>query len=459
MTVASVAVAELGRELAAIAGDAYVCEDAGALTGFAIDGVRPAMWVLPGSVEEVAALVRLANVRHANLTVAGGFTKQSMGSVPGNVDILLRTDRLNRILHFDPGDLTIGVEAGCRLGDVQRRVAESGLLLPLDAASAQQATVGGGLATASFGPLKHGYGGAREYCIGVSFVTGDGRIAKAGGRVVKNVAGYDLMKLMIGSHGTLGVITSANFKLFPAPKQTSTFVAEFAGCKEAAEFCGVVRRSPLSPICLEMISPRAHEYVGDSGEAWAVAVQGAGSDAVLGRYRRELSGSTKRELAGTDEERFWRGVREFAETVAKKHQNAMVLEVHLRLSAVAELLRAAERAATDNNLLFACVGRAGIGSLVLALAPLSVDPPSVTQFANAVAAIRKAMPEDGTSLVARCPREAKAYLSVWGRAHTLPAKGESGEGWGATSNDIEAMRAVKKALDPNGIMNRGRFLF
>ena len=161
MTVASAATVQLGRELASIVGDAYACQDAGPLTGFAIDGVRPGMWVLPGSVEEIAAVVRIANERRASVSVAGGFTKQAMGNVPEKVDILLRTDRLNRVLHFDPGDLTVGVEAGCRLGDVQKRVAKNALLLPLDPAKAQQATIGGVMATASFGPLKHGFGGVR----------------------------------------------------------------------------------------------------------------------------------------------------------------------------------------------------------------------------------------------------------------------------------------------------------
>lgn len=443
MTVASTATAQLGRELAAIVGEAYVCDEPGALTGFAIDGVRPGMWVLPGSPEEIAAILRLANERRASVTTAGGFTRQTVGNVPEKIDILLRTDRLNGVLHFDPGDLTIGVEAGCKLRDTRERVAEKGLLLPLDPANAQQSTIGGSLATSSFGPLKHGFGGVRDYCIGVSFVTGDGRIAKAGGRVVKNVAGYDLMKLMIGSYGTLGVITSANFRLFPAPKKTVTFIGEFADCKCAIEFCGSVRRSSLIPLCMEVISPRAHEYIGDSGQSWSVAIRAAGSDAVLGRYRRELSASAAKELAGDAEERYWSGVREFAETVPKKHHNAMLMEVHLRSSAVREVVATAEQAATDHNFLFASVGRAGVASLVVALVPLSVDPPAVSQYANAVEAIRKSVPKDGAAVVVRCPREVKAYFSVWGK----------------TANDMEAMKAVNRVLDPNGIMNRGRFLF
>lgn len=443
MMVASTATAQLARELAAIAGEANVCEEAGALTGFAIDGVRPGMWVVPGSVDEVAGILRVANEKRASVTVAGGFTKQSMGNAPETVDILLRTERLDRVLHFDPGDLTVGVETGCRVTDVQRAVSENALLLPLDVAKARQATIGGALATASFGPLKHGFGGVREYCIGVSFVTGDGRIAKAGGRVVKNVAGYDLMKLMIGSHGTLGVITSANFKLFPAPKQTTTFVADFPDCPSAMECRDFVRRSPLSPMCLEVISPRAHDYIGDSGEVWSIAVRAAGSDAVLGRCRRELGSSVQRELGGAEEERFWSSVREFPETVVRQHQNAMLLELHVTATDAALIPDRMKRISENCNFLFACVGRAALASLVCALIPLSVDPPAVEQYSNALKEVRRMSSARGVAIVTQCPREAKRYLSVWGDP----------------TGDFDAMLAVKHALDPNGIMNRGRFLF
>jgi len=136
---ASVANAQLGRELASIVGDEFVCDTAAPLTGYAIDGVRPATWVIPQNANEVAAIVRVANERRASIAVAGGFTKQSMGGVPAQIDILLRTDRLNRVLHYDPGDLTIGVESGCRIGDVVSRVGQDSLVLPLDVPRSQQA--------------------------------------------------------------------------------------------------------------------------------------------------------------------------------------------------------------------------------------------------------------------------------------------------------------------------------
>ena len=440
---ASAANVQLGRELAGIVGAEFVCEGGAPLTAFAVDGVRPGAMVSPGTVDEVAAVIRLANQARASVVVAGGFTKQGMGAVPNAVDILLKTERLNEVMHFDPGDLTVGVQAGCKFAGVQRTVAEHGLVLPLDIPRAGQATVGGALAASSFGPLKHFYGGVREYCIGVSFVTGDGRIAKAGGRVVKNVAGYDVMKLMIGSHGTLGVITSANFKLFPAPKQTATFLAQFDSCEKAIEFRDGVRRSPLTPLCLEVVSPRAHAYVDGGNERWTVAVRAAGSDAVIGRYRRELGAMVGRELSGDEEGRLWMGIQEFAETVSKQHQNAMIVTVHLAASDVPLTMREAERVGLENNLLFAAVGRIGVASLVGGFIPLAVDPPAAMQYANAINSLRAVLPRGAVVMVERCPREAKAYFSVWGES----------------ANDIGAMRAVKDALDPNGIMNRGRFLF
>ncbi len=435
---------QFGRELAAIVGPEHVCEEPSLLTPFAIDGVRPTLAASPGSAEEIAAILRVANEQQLAVTACGGFTSQSLGGIPPNIDVLLRTERLNQILHYDAGDLTIGVAAGIRVADVQSTVAANNLMLPLDVPKATYATIGGTLATASSGPLKHGYGGVREFCIGVTFVTGDGRIAKSGGRVVKNVAGYDLMKLMIGSHGSLGVIVSANFKLFPAPRQTRTFLANVATLDEALIFRRFVQQSPLSPICLEIVSPMAHRYVGlPEGELWTVALRAAGSDAVLARYRRELGVGASRELHGPDEAALWNALQDFSAIVSAKHHNALSLWLHVPASNVAAALTAAASVASDNNFILAAVGRAALASLELELIPVSVDPPAVTQYANAVSALRGALPRDAVAIVHSCPREAKNHVNVWG----------------TSANDLESMRAIKRTLDPKDILNRGRFLF
>ena len=458
MSAAETAVS-LARELAAIVGEEHVREDAEALAGLAIEEVSPAAVVAPGSAQEVAAILRFASAHDLTVVPAGGFARQAIGGVPERVDIVLETRRLAALEHYDPGDLTLGAGAGMTLAALEEKLAANQQFLPVQSAHAERETVGGLLATAASSPLRHGYGGLRDYCIGVHFVTGDGRIAKGGGRVVKNVAGYDLMKLLIGSFGTLGIIVSANFKVFPRPRQTATFACDFASPEEAVAFRDRVLRSVLSPTCLELVSPRAQEYLRqappprnvddlqpaapvqlDPG-AWRVLVRAVGSDAVLARYRRELGSAVSQELVGDPEAVFWRQLLRFEEAVLKRHHNAMLVAVSLPLNAVAGALAAAERA-LDNNFLPAAVGRFGAGSLEFAFLPLLVDPPSAMQYVAAVSAFRSALPRDASAVVTQCPREAKLHFDVWGSSPT----------------DRECMKKVKQAMDPANILNRGRFL-
>jgi FAD/FMN-containing dehydrogenase len=177
--------------------------------------------------------------------------------------------------------------------------------------------------------MRHAHGGVRDFCIGIQFVTADGKLAKGGGRVVKNVAGYDMMKLLIGSFGTLGIIVGANFKVFPRPAQTREFIAEFGSPEEAIAFRDRVLASPLTPMCLDIVSPRAAEYLPHVGASvpWRVLVRAGGSDAVLARYRAELGSAIVREVQGADEEDDWRRLADFDETVLARHHNAMVVRV------------------------------------------------------------------------------------------------------------------------------------
>ncbi|MGH9580468.1 MAG: FAD-binding oxidoreductase, partial [Terriglobales bacterium] len=190
------ALPSLTQELAAITGAEFVNEDAGVLRVFAVEGVAPAVTVSPGSAEEIAAILRLASARGLVVIPCGGFTHQQQGGLPERGGILLKTVRLRALRHYDPGDLTFGADAGITLEETGRALAEHGQFLPLEVVRPQAATLGGALAVAAQGPLSHAYGGVRDFCIGVTFVTGDGKIAQGGGRVVKNVAGYDLMKLL-----------------------------------------------------------------------------------------------------------------------------------------------------------------------------------------------------------------------------------------------------------------------
>jgi glycolate oxidase FAD binding subunit len=443
--------------LAAIAGDEHTTAGS---TELAINGVTPAHVVSPGSAEEIAAILQLANSLGLVVAPAGGFTKQDIGGVPERVDILLRTTRLNTIEHFDPGDLTIGVNAGMTFAEAQNELTKHQQWLPCDAARLDRATFGGLLATGASGPLKSAFGGMRDYCIGVQFVTADGKLAKGGGRVVKNVAGYDLMKLMTGSYGSLAVITRAAFKVFPRPRQTRTFICAFASLEEALRFRAQVFRSPLTPLCLEIVSPRALEYLCDppavrdaddytpsqpvtqTANEWQIVLRATGSDNVLHRYAKELGSAVTRTLEGWAEQQYWTWISNFEYAVLERHRNAMVIYTHLAIQNVGPAIASLERSAPDHNFIPAVLGRAATGNLVMALMPLSVDPPSAMQFANCASAFRGLLPAGSSAEVAHCPKEAKPHFDVWG----------------STPTSLEMMKAVKHAMDPNNILNRDRFI-
>lgn len=445
----------LHDELAAIVGDAHVTTQE-----VQISGVVPSISVTPGSAEEIAAILRLANERGLMVVPAGGFTKQQIGGVPERVDILLRTERLNQVKHYDAGDLTIGVEAGIHLADMLNLLGEHRQWIPYDPPNAKTATLGGLLATAAFGPLKSGFGGLRDFCIGIQFVTGEGVVGKGGGRVVKNVAGYDLMKLMIGSYGSLAVITGANFKVYPRPQQTRTFVCSFASLQEAVAFRNQVLRSPLWPMCVELISPRALEYLRDqpvardpdehapaqplvsSESEWQIVVRMAGSDTVLARCHRELGAAVTRELDGAAETQFWSWVAQFEYSILDRHRNAMIITTHATIQNVEAAVQALERSAPDYNFLPAMLGRAATGSLIMGFIPLPVDPPAAMQYVNCASAFRALLPPGTSAMVMYCPKEAKPRFDVWG----------------STPSDLELMRGIKRTLDPKNILNRGRFV-
>jgi FAD/FMN-containing dehydrogenase len=211
---------------------------------------------------------------------------------------------------------------------------------------------------------------------------------------------------------------------------------------------------------MEIISPGASEYLQNQGAVrdpdnyapeqpvslpaveWQIVLRATGSDNVLARYRRELGSAATETLEGAHEGEFWQWISHFEQSVLERHRNAMILYTHLAIQNVGPALQALQRVAPDYNMIPAAVGRAATGNLVLALMPLSVDPPSAMQYANCVSAFRGMLPPGSSAEVAHCPTEAKPHFDIWG----------------TTPTDVNMMRAVKRAIDPKNILNRGRFI-
>src|SRR5258708_14313212 len=269
-----------------------------------------------------------------------------------------------------------------------------------EAGHLENARLGGLLASGTAGPLKPRLGQRRDFCMGIQFVTADGKVVKGGGRVVKNVAGYDLMKLLTGSYGSLAVITRANFKVFPRPRQTRTFACSFHSLEEALLFRTRLFQSPLTPMCMEIVSPGASEDLQDQGTVrdpddyapeqpvslpaveWQIVLRATGSDTVLARYARELGSAVTHTLAGAEEDKFWGWISHFEQSVLARRRNAMMLYTHLAIQNVGPALQAMQRVAPDYTMIPAAVGRAGTGTLVLPLMPFAVYPPSPLQYAH-----------------------------------------------------------------------------
>ncbi|MGH9582521.1 MAG: FAD-binding oxidoreductase [Bryobacteraceae bacterium] len=375
-------------------------------------------WIAPESVKELAALLRECAAAAQTIEIGGNRTKRLMSGPVWEADVAVSTAGLRRILQYEPGDLTVSIEAGMPFQELQRQLRTQGQMVALDPPFGAGATVGGIVASNTSGPMRRGFGTARDLVIGMEFAMLDGKLIKAGGMVVKNVAGLDMGKLMIGSFGTLAVITSVNFRLHPLPEQTRTFLFEFADTQSAIGKRDAIPRGVLQPFAVDLLSPSAAECCGRRG--YVLAVQAAGSKAVLERYARELHEAEQ--LNGREEAEFWGHVREFTPAFLARNPQGVVVRVSTTLSDLASLMRFAPGAV---------VARAATG---VAYIHLESWPP--------VAAFR----EHGWSAVVEfAPEEIRRTQELW----RLPS--ETG-----VANSFDMMKRVKQMFDPGNLLNRSR---
>ena len=240
-------------------------------TRYTVDGIIPEDVALPAGAAEVAALLKSASDSGTVVVPWGAGSKQDLGKPIEQCGLVLSLERLNRVVEYVPADMTITVEAGMRLADLQSLTASNGQSVPLDPPCADKATIGGIAATGSSGPRRMAYGGVRDLLLGCRVALADGRLIKAGGKVVKNVAGYDLTKLMIGSLGTLGVITEVSLRLRPLAAECRTLLFGFAGMDHALGAAERVMKSELLPAAVTLLSPPVAKRLQAPGE-WTLAL-------------------------------------------------------------------------------------------------------------------------------------------------------------------------------------------
>jgi len=437
--------------LATIVGSDRVISEPAQLHAYRISGVIPEAAVRPGSVEEVAALVRSAAVDKFRIAPVGARSKLAMNIPIGKYDTALDMTRLDEIVSYDPADLTLSVEAGLSLRRLASELARHHQFLPLAVSFRDSATVGGAIASGLDSPLRQAYGTARDFVLGMEFVTGEGKIVKSGGRVVKNVSGYDLHKLMIGSLGSLGVITKVNFRTFPMPGSIRAFVAAYDSVQEAIEARHRIAHSPLRPLSLEIVNPRAVKMLSSDianrispGEfrlhpRWQLLISFSGTEKIIERYGGDLpqlAGTAEHQMLNENQAAVALGrVREFAAITLDSSPAPTIIKISLVPTRMASLLGEAVATAERNGVLCAAMAR-GIGVIYLAVLPSDQSEDQASRASRVISDIynssRKHEANIGTPWIP----------DAWRGRISLP---------GPSRNDIPVMRKIKSAFDPDKI--------
>jgi glycolate oxidase FAD binding subunit len=428
-------------------------DDAGRRTN-AVDGVEPLAICWPGTADEVAKCLQVADRLGIAVSPRGSGTKTGLGNRPRACELIVSTERLNQVIEYAPANLTVTAEAGITLATLKTALAASGQTLPIDPPDAVRSTLGGVLASNTSGPRRLGFGTGRDLVIGTRSVTASGTIVRSGGRVVKNVAGYDLGKLYIGSLGTLVLLVEVNLKLTPIPEAETTVVGHFSSIERIADVSLAIARSPLMPMALEIVNSAAADALDDRslppGQSgyYLIALGGAPGGGVnrqaaeFTRLYHDNGADEIGQLDRRDGDRLWQRVS--AQGSSTVGEDWIRIKVAAPPGRLLEVWRVLEAHSDDFGGDPRIGGRAASGIFYVSWLPSSGSLNGrIADTASRIDAIRREIGALGGSLVVEaCPTQLKEHLDVWGDVGT----------------SLPVMKRLKSALDPRGIMNPGRFV-
>ncbi len=390
-----------------------------------VAGVQPKLVVAPGTEQEVAEILRLSNDAGVAVIPRGGGTKLGWGNPPARADLILSTARLSKIIEHAWADLTVSVEAGCTIQTLQETLAQHGQRLALDPLWPSKATIGGVLSTNDSGALRLRFGALRDLIIGVTIALPDGTLASSGGKVVKNVAGYDLPKLVTGALGTLGVITRAVFRLHPVPRNTRSFSISSADAVEMQQFVLAVQNSKLAHTSFQS------HFSSDASPVSDILFEGteaglAAQEAQLRKLSALASISEASPSRWAAREELWASSDSSSTAIAK---------ISILPATLARTMDLVKRAASEHKLRWRSLMYAtGLGWLRL--------EGEAEALCSAFQRLRGELQGQGGSLVALHRPEKMPAFDTWGKG----------------GDALPLMKAVKQQLDPKSTLNPGRFV-
>ena len=422
---------------------------------YAVQGRMPEAVARPHDVDGVAATLALAADLGAAVVPWGGGSRAALGYPPRRYDLALSLEHLRAVLAHDPDDLTVTVQAGISHAALNAALAEADQMLPLDVPLPARATLGGTLATGAAGLRRAYYGGPRDLTLGLRVADARGTVLKTGGRVVKNVTGYDMSKLYIGSLGTLGVIVEASFKLAPCPEAEVTVLGSFvraAGALAVAEPLGnlAVRPSAIATVQVDAI-PELAALAPTHREHALVAVRFPGTESAVKRadaearaILREAGGRGILSLDNDAQATFWAALDDFAQTAARTSPAEALLRVSVLPLECVTVLETVQTLAAEHGLALTWLADAAAGTVWLRLRGDAADADSDdANFESALVAVQESLTHRWrSSVVHDCAPALKARLPVWG----------------ADPSALDLMREVKQSFDPDHRLNPGRFI-
>ncbi|RCJ42635.1 glycolate oxidase [Nostoc minutum NIES-26] len=384
----------------------------------------PSCIVYPRTQEQLAAVIAETHRHNWRVLPCGSGSKLSWGGLAKGADVVVSTERINQLIEHAVGDLTVTVEAGMKFSRLQAILTDSRQFLALDPTAVESATIGGIVATGDTGSLRQRYGSVRDQLLGITFVRADGQIAKAGGRVVKNVAGYDLMKLFTGSYGTLGIISQVTFRVYPLPELSSTVV--LTGTAEAiSQAAETLRGSALTPTAADLLSTQLISSLGLGKGLGLIARFQSISESVKEQSNRLLEVGQKLGLGGAiytdgDEANLWQRLQERMHSAAT--DSAITCKIGVLPTAAVEVLTQAEWGLIHIA--------SGLGWLRLE------NQDRVLQMRD------RCQANNGFLTILEAPAVVKQQIDVWGY------KG----------NALPLMRRIKEQFDGKNILSPGRFV-
>ncbi len=427
----------LKEQLRRIVGESGILSD-NQITGYVIDDIIPKAVVSPTSVMEIQDVLSFAAEKNLSVIPAGNGTKLGIGNIPSEVDLVLSTTKLNRVIEYEPADLTVTVEAGMRLMDLQKDLAVNRQFLPMNPSYADRCTIGGIVSSNSSGPLRLQYGTSRNLILGMKVVLANGKTVKCGGKVVKNVAGYDLNRLYIGSYGTLGIITEVSLKLSPLPVQESMLTAQYDTIDDAVKAGMNVVRSQTLPSYVILLTKSIHNQLSEVTPTLLVCF---GGDAETVSWQLNATQSELQQngavsvqiIEDTSLDSISHDIQEYS--AVDKDNETIVIKVQLKRTDFAEFVRIVQNMTSDLMILL------GNGLLYM---KISVDTSTdYESLADSLQQLRqKAIDLKGNLLIEAAPPELKRLIDIWGPiGHTL-----------------NIMKKLKTRFDSENRLNPGRYV-